>query len=186
MTPHFCGYQAPIVIKQEENAAHASRIAELIAAYKQVASREKLERERKKYTMVKKRPFGAAASNQAGQQTQQRAGGVNQRAISGGAGQSSSSVMSSQLYDKYGILAPALKRRSAAAAAAQAADAASNMPNIVSIEKQFESLCKLPDTVDSFEPLPFDDYFNKSWDVNSSWNSILFCLLNYYVSNFVF
>ena len=47
-------------MKPEENI-HTNRISELLKAYKMIASKEKLEKERKKYTRVKKRQFNTCS-----------------------------------------------------------------------------------------------------------------------------
>ncbi len=123
----------PVTFKMPENP-HSERIAELLKGYKAIASREKHEKDRKKYPLSKRRPFQILSSSSQGQ------------SISG-------------LYpDKYGILAPALKRLS-------------NITNLsqqyVSIEEQFKSLVSEPKTVDSFEPLP-EDFFTRPFNSSSS------------------
>ena len=76
--------------RQPENP-NTKRIKELLEAYKVVASREKIENDRKKYPIPKKRTFHLTAMN---------------AAVAAFASGSSSSIHS----DKYGILSPVNRR----------------------------------------------------------------------------
>lgn len=55
-------FQVPGNWKIPENA-HAKRVSELLEAYKVVAAREKVEKERKKYSTPKRRSFHPSTSS---------------------------------------------------------------------------------------------------------------------------
>jgi hypothetical protein len=120
-----------------------ARVNELIEGYKIIAAKEKLERDRKKYPLMKRRNFNLTSTDIA----------------SGTIGSSSSSnSLSSLLHsDKYGILSPLQKKL-------QITTGSSDQ---VAAEEQFRALVKPSKVVESFESLP-SDFYNKELNINSS------------------
>ena len=136
-------------MKPEENI-HTNRISELLKAYKMIASKEKLEKERKKYTRVKKRQFNIASQSISSVNS-------NPNALTG-VNVNTSSPNSSYQFDKYGILAPVYKRIQSSS---------SNQNNDpTNVEKQFNVIAEKAKAVDNFAPLP-DDFFTKNININS-------------------
>ena len=143
-------------MKLEENI-HTNRINELLKAYKIVASREKLEKERKKYPAIKRRQFNSPISSFSSTH-------ANPNAITGTGIGSSSSLLSSS--DKYGILSPAFKR-------VQSGNLNQPAEQAIGIEQQFKSLVQKSTTVENFDPLS-DDFFTKNITINSCNFSLFF------------
>ncbi len=130
----------------EENI-HACRINELIKAYKTVASREKLEKERKKYPTIKRRQFNISGSSFS-------SSNVNPNAIT------SSSLLVSSFHqlDKYGILSPVYKK----------VTSSNIQPSNDSFNatQTFKSLIEKSITVEDFDQLS-SDFFTKNINVNT-------------------
>ena len=118
---------------------HFTRVSELLQAYKIIATREKSEKDRKKYPISKRRPFNFSSSNQS----------------SSTPNVSSIATSSALNTDKYGILGP-LNRRGKSASTQQLPEQTGTQ----SLEAQLALLLKPPTTVDTFEPLS-EDYFTK-------------------------
>lgn len=127
---------------------NAKRINQLIDAYKVIATREKIEKDRKKYTMNKRRSFHLGATT----------------SISGSHGGITASGSPSSLHlDKYGILSPVTKRLQMQTIGSSGDSSAGQM----SIEQQFKSLITPAQTVDSFAPLP-EDIYTKPLNLHAS------------------
>lgn len=125
-------------MKSKENP-HELRINELLNAYKVVATREKLEKEKKKYPLSKRRTFH----------------------------QSLSSTSPSQLgnvSDKYGILTPVYKHLSSVSVSSNTGQTA-DVP-LMSLEQQFKSLVKPAIAVESFDDSP-SELFTQNIKLNS-------------------
>lgn len=127
--------------KQPENM-NIKRIKELLEAYKVVAAREKVEKDRKKYTTTKRRQFHLSSSNL-------------------GFGGSSTLSSSSIQHDKYGILSPASRRLKNLNT--------TGVPETIqqSVEVQMKSLLPPAQTVRNFDPLVPEDFFS-NMNINSS------------------
>jgi len=112
----------PVTFKMPENP-HSERIAELLKGYKAIASREKHEKDRKKYPLSKRRPFQVLSSG------------------------SHSQSLSNLHPDKYGILGPALKRLANIGAASQQQHVSieEQFKSLVSEPKTVDSFEPLPD-----------------------------------------
>lgn len=111
----------PVTFKMPENA-HSERIAELIKGYKAIASREKHEKDRKKYPLSKRRPFQVLSAGSQGQ------------------------GLSGLHPDKYGILGPALKRLSNMGSSSQQyVSIEEQFKSLVSEPKTVDSFEPLPD-----------------------------------------
>lgn len=123
---------------------HAKRINELLEAYKIVAAREKVEKERKKYATPKRRSFHPS--------------NTSMMSMSG------SNLSATSTPDKYGILGPTNRRIKSVSILN-----ASLQEQVISqtIDVQFQTLLKPSVTVNSFEPLS-DDFFTKKININSS------------------
>ena len=128
---------------------NTKRINQLIDAYKVIATREKIEKDRKKYTMNKRRSFHLGATT----------------SISGSHAAITASGSPSSLHlDKYGILSPVNKRLQMQTASSSGTDASAVQQ---SMEEQFKSLVTPAQTVDSFAPLP-EDLYSKPLNLHSS------------------
>lgn len=126
--------------RQPENP-NSKRVKELLEAYKVVAAREKVEKDRKKYITPKRRQFHLTSAS------------PSISALS-----STSSIHS----DKYGILSPASRRLKNLNPASNPAQENS----VQSIEVQMKALLTPSQTVDNFEPLIPEDFFTIS-NINS-------------------
>lgn len=126
--------------KQPENT-NVKRIKELLEAYKVVAAREKVEKDRKKYTTTKRRQFHLGSSG---------------LGFGGTCTLSSSSLQS----DKYGILSPASRRLKNLNPTGQ--------PETIqqSIEVQMKALLAPAQIVRNFDPLVPEDFFS-NMNINS-------------------
>jgi hypothetical protein len=134
-----------------EESIYTNRINELLKAYKMIASKEKLDKERKKYTRVKKRQFNI--SNQS-----LSAANTNPNALTG-ANVNANSSSSSYQFDKYGILSPVYKR-------VQSSISNQNNDPSFNIEKQFNMIAEKAKTVENFAALS-EDFFTKNINMNS-------------------
>ena len=143
--------QVPGNWKPQENP-NAARIKELLDAYKTIASREKVEKDRKKYATPKRRTFHLNSST--------------------GSLGSNLSGLGSFHSEKYGILTPANKRLKELNSSMIGGQ---EVPQ--SFESQLKALIKPSKTVDSFEPLVIEDYFSNEMNINSSKFKIIDFLL---------
>ena len=146
-------------LKSRENPDEA-RIIELLNAYKIVATREKLEKEKKKYPLTKRRTFHSAAAlnSSASLSTTSLSSTVQVISATSGLDATKSGLTSA---DKYGLLAPVYKRLTGANyGPSQAIDP------LMSIEQQFKSLIQPAVTVDNFDELP-SEFFNQPIALNS-------------------
>lgn len=121
---------------------NAKRVKELLEAYKVVAAKEKVEKDRKKYTTSKRRQFHFTSSS------------------SPLSGLSTSSSIHS---DKYGILSPASRRLKNLNLAGGSAQESTQQ----SIEVLMKGLLPPAQTVENFDPLVPEDFFTIT-NVNSS------------------
>lgn len=120
---------------------NAKRVKELLEAYKVVAAKEKVEKDRKKYTTSKRRQFHFTSSS------------------SPLSGLSTSSSIHS---DKYGILSPASRRLKNLNLAGGSAQESTQQ----SIEVLMKGLLPPAQTVENFDPLVPEDFFTIT-NVNS-------------------
>ena len=129
--------------KVPENV-YAKRIGELLEAYKVVAAREKVEKERKKYATPKRRSFHPS--------------NTSLMSMSG------SNLSSNSTPDKYGILGPANRRIKSGSVLNTSVQ---EQTVSQTIDVQLQTLLKPSLTVTSFEPLS-DVIFTKKININSS------------------
>ncbi len=135
-------------MKPEENI-HTSRINEILKAYKTIAAKEKLEKERKKYSRAKKRQFNIQNQSFVVSNSNINAlTGVNANTNSTGSFQ----------FDKYGILAPVYKRIES--------NSANQHNESINLDKKLNSLVEKAITTQNFPPLS-DDFFTKIININS-------------------
>jgi hypothetical protein len=126
-------------------STNITRVNELIEGYKLIASKEKQERDRKKYPIMKKRNFNILSS-----------GDLTPGTIGG----SSSTLSSLMQTDKYGILSPIQKKL-------QSLAGGKNLEQIP-VEEQFKMLVKPAKLTDSFDPLP-SEFYDQEININSSY-----------------
>lgn len=129
--------------RQPENP-NAKRIKELLEAYKVIAAREKLEKDRKKYTNPKRRTFHLTTGNSAVDAF--RSGGVAHA-------------------DKYGIMSPANRRLKNVSQGGSSGGG--HESNQESFEDQIKGLLKPAETVETFEEIVPEEFF-----LNTNVNSI--------------
>jgi hypothetical protein len=134
----------------------------LIEGYKVIAAKEKLERDRKKYPLMKRRNFNLANTDLS--------------SSSVGSNLSTNSISSLLHSDKYGILSPLQKKLQSTSAASEQ----------VLAEEQFKALVKPSVVVESFESLP-SDFYSKELNINSSNFQIsnILCIQTYAYNTFM-
>ena len=152
------------------------RVVELLSAYKTVATREKAEKDRKKYTVPKRRPFQQASGmmNVATSALALLGSSANSATTGmlGGGDAVGSSLSTLAPIDKYGILSAASRRNKTnmlSGGSSVFLDGSSQQ----TLEMQLKALLKPAVTVENFDPLP-EEYWTTSFNTYSGKKRFLY------------